>query len=157
MLSYEYAAAEKWISEDVDRRSWFPLRLSITGGAKSSIFWTQLPQLTSSARSYDGYVEIAIAPRVVLHWRRTPLARTCEVGGCVGTESDARGTYWCGSRHGLIGRDLLRMNQMLLVMDSWRDITYVVTDREFADRLADLSRGLAEIDEWEPDFGPEEL
>jgi CheY-like chemotaxis protein len=126
-LSYEDAVSASVLSRESDHRAWYPGRVSLVGGKGSVIHWMNA-ELRAAARSADGYTSIVYAPRVVRNWRLSALARLCSVGACPRSELDSGRGHWCGSRRGLVGRDLLRRNKILLVFDSIRSLTYVLNE-----------------------------
>ena len=147
-LSYEDGLDAGILGAIQDRRAWSVCKLNTLGGPGSYVhFLTQ--DLPASARSLDGYAEVTFKPRVVRNWRNSPLARLCSVGACPGSSRGTDGRSWCGSRRALVGRDILRLNEILLVFDSLEGLTYVLTKSGMED-FGTVAEQVADRWDWEP-------
>jgi hypothetical protein len=128
-LSYEDGVSLGIVAVNNNARAWYPMKVSVgPGGAARMVDWTR-QDLRCEAHSLDGLVELKFQPRIVRNWRSSALARRCPVGRCPESELEHGVGFWCGNRRALIGRDILRLNQIRVVLDSVEGRTYVL-DKE---------------------------
>lgn len=125
-LSYEASVEKGMVPRGTSMAGWSTQEIRIAGGSSPILF--KHFEADISAASLDGFLPVRLNPRFVDGWRRTALARTCPFGRCVNSELVEGKGWYCGSRSGLIGRDLIRSNRLLLILDSIRNQTYVAKD-----------------------------
>lgn len=126
-ISYERLVASTGVSwlPTRNRYSWSPERILVGPSRREFRPVSAVVDQQAEVDSRDGTVSVRVRLRVVDPFYGTGVAKTCRVGNCEGSSLRKDGLYWCGHRAGLLGRDLLRLNQLRLVFDSIAKRCYV--------------------------------
>lgn len=110
-----------------NRHTWRPEAIAIgPQKARSTVLTAILQCRAEFAGVEESTVAVTFRARVVDGFKQTGLAKACAVGSCLKSAERDDGLFWCGHRVGLIGRDLLRLNNVYLILDSYRRQSFVM-------------------------------
>jgi len=87
-------------------------------------------RLDADVECSSGVRRLQLRMFVVKGWRSCGLARKCSKGKCSTSAAVGDGMFWCGNRHGLLGRDILRLPDVVIVLDGPRKRAYLALDDE---------------------------
>lgn len=126
-LSYEDCLQHRIVEPSSSSRQWSHLPMTSLSSTGTTFLKVMSQPVEAQARSMDGYQAIVFKPKIVKDWRETRLARMCPNGKCPRSELIPGRGHWCGSRWGLVGRDILRLNELCLVLDGKAQRTFVLS------------------------------
>lgn len=129
-FSYEDLAGAtgvNWLPVE-SRYNWSRERIVVGPARRGFTASSSVVERQAEVDSNDGTVSISLRLRILNPFYSTGLPKSCGAGLCEGSTRRGDAKYWCGHRRALIGRDVLRLNQLRLVFDSFVRRCYVEVD-----------------------------